>query len=464
MRSGGDTVRSTDAEAFSVAETRRALRVAAIAWGVFGSAWMNLISGAPFANFARQLGADTFRFGLLSSLPFLGVLAQLPASYLVERTRRRRRMFLAFGTSQRFVWVLVAFLPWLISGRHPDARVYVLLGLVVLSSTFGNAGTPGWLSWFADMMPEHIRARYLGNRAALATVTAVIASGVVGWMLDRNSSFSVFRAIFLIAAALGAMDILLFLWVREAPMEREEGPAWRLRNVIVSPLSNRPFRAYLLYALSEAFMFGIAGPFFWLMGLEVLAIGNFWSNVYIMTLPMVLTALVLPLWGNVCDRFGAKPLVTLGTLASIVFPLCWLLATGTRYHGLLGAAAVLGGSFGAAIQVADLSMLFGLTPRRNRSAYIAMLSVASSLGWVIAPSIGGAIAQVLKPVHLHLAGRTFLNLHFLMGISIIARLLHVFLVVPRLPEEPRRTTRDLIRHMSYWSFRRIAGLWTRPQA
>ncbi len=91
-----------------------------------------------------------------------------------------------------------------------------------------------------------------------------------------------------------------------------------------------------------------------------------------------------------------------------------------------------------------------------------MLSVAASLGWVIAPSLGGAIAQALKPVQLHLAGRAFVNLHFLVGISIIVRVLHVLLVVPRLPEQPRETTGGLIRHLAARPFQRLAGLWPRP--
>jgi len=249
--------------------------------------------------------------------------------------------------------------------------------------------------------------------------------------------------------------------VREARMGPREGPAWRLRDVIVGPVSDGAFRGYLLYAFSESLMFGIAGPFFWLMGLEVLKIGNFWSNFYVMMVPMVFTALALPVWGNVCQEFGSKPLVTLGTLVSIVFPLCWGLATPTHHHALLAFASVVGGAFGAAIQVADMNMLFSLTPRQNRSAYIAVLSVAASLGWVIGPSIGGAIAQALRAMELHLAGRTVVNLHFLMALSVVARLAHVLLVVPRLPEDSKHTAGSLVRHLAYWPLQRIGSFWSR---
>lgn len=453
---------SPQADALSPSETRHALWVAAIAWGVFGSSWASLISGAPFANFARSLGASTLMFGLLSSLPFLGVLAQLPASYLVERSRRRRPSFLLFASAQRATWFVVAALPWAVPASHAELRVALLLGLVLLSSTLGHAGTPGWFSWFADLVPEEIRGRYLGQRQALATTTAVLVSALAGYILDRSSSLTVFTVMFSVAAVLGLVDIGMFIPVREPRMAAHEGPPWRLRNVVLAPLSNRPFRGYLLYAWSEALMFGLAGPFFWLMGLEVLGIGNFWSNLYIMMVPMICTAVALPLWGGIVDRFGAKPLVTLGTLVSIVFPVCWSLATPAHYHTLLGVAAVVGGIFGSAIQAADMNMIFALTPRQSRSAYIASVSLAASLGWVIAPTVSGAIAQALKPWHMELGGRTFVNLHALMALSIAARLLHVWLVVPRLPEERGESTIALARHLvtapAAW-----VGRWVSPR-
>jgi len=179
----------------------------------------------------------------------------------------------------------------------------------------------------------------------------------------------------------------------------------------------------------------------------VLKIGNFWSNFYIMIVPMVFTAVTLPLWGALADRFGAKPLVMLGTLSSVVWPLCWIAATPSNYHLPLATAAIVGGGASSSVQAADMSMIFGLTPRRNRSAFLAMVALAASLGWVIAPSAGGAVAQALKPLSFDVFGRTFGNLHVVLAISFVIRFVHAFVVVPRLPEEPKRTTGALVRHL-----------------
>jgi MFS family permease len=458
----GSTIRDGGREdRLTPAETRRALWVAAIAWGVFGSAWASMVSGAVFVSFVREkLGASMVMYGLFSSLPFLGVLAQLPGAWWVERFRRRRPLFLVTSTANRMMWFLVAALPWAIPAQYPGMRLVVLLGLMMVGSALGHAGMPGWFSWFADMIPERVRGRYLGRRAALATTTAVVMSATMSHIIDRNNSFTVFTIIFCAAAVMGLGDIELFFLVREPRMAARETP-WRLWSVILEPLRSRPFRGYLLYALSEAFMFGFAGAFFWLMGLEGLKIGKFWSNLYVMVLPMVFTAVALPLWGNVTGRFGSRPLVTLGTLMSVVFPVCWILATPGRYHVLLGVAAVIGGLFSAAIQVGDMNMIFALTPRESRSAYLAVLSLASSLGWAVAPALGGAVARALEPVHVGLWGLRLGNLHFLMMISLMLRLLHAGLVIPRLPDKEAKPTRALVSYLVCYPFRRMAGWFAR---
>jgi MFS family permease len=456
-------IQQPNPDKLSPAETRRALFVAAVAWGVFGSAWMNLISGAPFVSFAKKLGASTFEFGLLNALPFLGVLGQLAASYWVERHRRRKKLFLICGCLQRGSWLLAALLPWAIPESHPQLRVMALLGLLLFSSTMGNAGNAPWLSWFADYVPVRIRGRYLGQRAALATTTGLITAGLVGWVLDRDSSFAVFSIIFCLAAVLGLTDIIMFIWVRETRMIPHEGPPWQLRSVVMEPLRSAPFRRYLLYAFSEAFMFGVAGPFFWLLAKEDLMIGNFWSNFYIMMVPMIATALTFPLWGNACDKFGSRPLVAVGTFMTIVFPICWIIATPAHHHTVLAIAAIIGGGFGAAIGVADMNMLMSLTPQAGRSAFAAMVGVASALGWVLAPSLSGAFAEAMKDIHVSAAGLTFGNFDFLMLASLILRLLHVFFIVPKLPDTPKGTASGLVRYLVSWPMRRLGSLLSRSE-
>src|SRR5438045_7077420 len=61
---------------------RRTLGLVTLAW-VFGSVWATATGGAPLTLFAHSLGATEFQFGLLSALPFIASLIQMPASALI---------------------------------------------------------------------------------------------------------------------------------------------------------------------------------------------------------------------------------------------------------------------------------------------------------------------------------------------------------------------------------------------
>lgn len=451
-----------DSHPLNPRETRHALLIAAIAWGVFGSAWMTMVGGAPYVTFVRhKLHVSMAMFGLLSALPQLLAGLQLWGALLVERTRRRKRLFLVCGTANRATWFLIAALPWAIPETYPGARVWAFMGLILIGAVLNHLATPAWFSWFGDMVPEHIRARYLSKRAALSTVTVIIVGAIVPVIVDWNSSQLTFSLIFGVAAGFGVTDILLFRSVREPEMPPHEGPPWTIRAVLEEPLKNSAFRRYLLYTFSELFMFGLSGPFFMVIALEYLKIGNFQSNLFASLLFMVFTAVSLPWWGRVCDTFGAKPLAKLGTIGTLIFPLCWLFATPHHYLGYLVTAAVIGGVFGAAIQTADLSMMYLYTPRERRSAYMACLMLANSLGWGLAPYLSGQAVDLLEGVTWQVGGYTFIGLHFLLMATLVARVVHILFVIPRVSEPGARRTRELARHLVLAPWQRLNDGFTR---
>ena len=468
----GSDPSTKEGQPLSPPEIRHALWVAAIAWGVFGSAWMTMVGGTPYVTFVRQrLHVSIFMYTILGSLPYASAVAQLVGSWIVERTRSRRRLFLFCATAGRLTWLLVAALPWVVPATLPALRVGAFLGLMLLASVLGALSTPAWFSWFGDMVPENIRGRYLSQRAALATATQVVAGIIVPWFVDRDSSFATFTIIFAIASLLGTADVSLFWTVREPPMPPHEGEPWpRLRwwsvfvepaRVFRVPLRDRQFRGYLIYALSETFMFGIAGSFFTVMGLEFLKIGNLGTTIYASTIPLICTVVALPLWGGICDRFGHRPLLAFGTLGSVAYPVFWLLATPEHHVTALLGAALIGGSCGAAVTTADMSMMYAFTPREGRSAYMACIMLATSVGWAVAPLLSGKMADLLVGWQYHLWGLTFVNFHLIMLASLIARVLHVIFILPLLPEEHPRPTRDLIRHLARSPFAHLAAGYTR---
>jgi len=436
---------SSRRDRLSQAELRRALLLIALAWGVFGSMWANTVSGAPFAAYARKLGATTLVYGLMASLPFLGTLAQIPGAYIVERTRRRKPLFVWSCLIARASWLVAAALPWLFADAGP--RVVGLMAVVFLSAALGNLGSPGWLSWFGDVVPARTRGKYIGVRARLATLMGMIAALAAGYALDRSSAYWMYTVVLGVAALLGVSDTLLLFGVREPHMTGSADPP-RLMNIVLGPLRDEPFRRYLAYAASSALCQWIIAPFVWLFALEYLGLGKLTANLYLMVLPLAAMTVLFPLWGGLVDRYGCRPTLTLSWIGMSIFPVAWFFATpvGNEWLAIVG---VVTGAFSAGMQVAEFDLMFSMTPAEQRSAYLASVAVASGLAATVAPAVGGAVGQALRGLDVSLWGLQIGNLHVLLLLAVVLRVVHIVYFVPRLAEADakpaKRLAGDLLR-------------------
>lgn len=423
-------------------QLRTNLTIVLISWGVFGACWWNAVLGVAYTAYARLLGASPLMLGFLSASAVLGSVAQPFSSYLIERTGRRKRIFLAACLVQRPLWVVVGALPFIIPAPYAGWRPFGLLALTLGSSLLGYTGNPAWVSWMADIIPDRIRARFLGVRFRLATMTGMLTGLVVGAALDWNSSYYVFLVIFGVAALMGTIDIIMFFFVPRGE-EKPSAQVLSLASIVRLPWRDRRFRPYLAYAGLSAATYGIMGQFTALYLLEYIWVGKLLANVYLMVLPLLVAALLGPTMGRLISRFGNRPVLLVMTVLAVPLPLMWG-AAGPGSHLLLASTSALSGVVTAAQGVADLNMLFALTPARNRSAYIAAVFLVAGLIGAVAPVVGGAIAQALAGWSGSLAGLRLVNLHAVFLVATLLRVVHVVVVVPALPEPEARPAAELL--------------------
>lgn len=161
-------------------DLRSALRQIIVSW-LFGAAWMYLVSGAIFTRYAKLLHVSNFGFGILATVPFIGALAQLPASLFLERYGRRKQTFLWCAALHRSLWLVIAALPWLLP---PSLQWPALLSVMLLSTVLANISTPAWLAWMAELIPGQIRGRYFSRRIQFGQAVGLVLSFLSGLVLD----------------------------------------------------------------------------------------------------------------------------------------------------------------------------------------------------------------------------------------------------------------------------------------
>ncbi|MFD1607792.1 MFS transporter [Oceanobacillus luteolus] len=117
-----------------------------------------------------------------------------------------------------------------------------------------------------------------------------------------------------------------------------------------------------------------------------------------------------PMWGRISDRFGRKPVILIGIFGlSLSF---FMLALSTEVW-MLFAARIVGGILSAANMPTVMAYVADITTEEERSKGMGIIGVATGLGFIFGPAIGGVFTNIDLHAPFYLAGAlSFLTLIF----------------------------------------------------
>jgi MFS family permease len=451
----------------AVRPLRSSLQFLTAAW-LFGSVWLTATSGAPLTQFAQSLGASKFQFGLLAALPFISSLLSMPASLLIDRTGKRKKIFLFGLYEQRLSWFVIALVPLLLvrlfgmEAARPHAMAAFLL-LVFLMHCGQAVGGPAWVSWMADLVPDRARGRYFGRRRSWGIVTAIPTALLVGWILDSllpgGAAADPLRTLiccamlFMCAAVCGAMDIALHHPIPEIPSRPN-------RDVSVlagfsQPLRDPQFLWFAGFVASLTFAVSFMGQFVTLYVIDKLNVTNTGTQLMLIVAPSLAQLLVLSGWGHACDRMGKKPVMAIASLGLVPVGLAWcFMNDGAIWLGYLLSG--LGAALWAGVEVANLNVVLEMAGSDDakggsRASYVAVNSVIINIAGCLGGLGSGLLAEWLgdRTFELGFLGLAPIGFYeVLFAISGVMRLLAVVVFLPRLKEPKARPTHEALRFMT----------------
>jgi MFS family permease len=429
--------------------TRQALRISNIE-GSWATLHFVLTSGAFFTGFALMLGANDFQLGLLSAMPLLAQVFQLPGAWLVEKTGHRRVLVGWFSVISRTFWLPIALIPALFAD-HP-MRMFIALCLA--SSIAMNLASSGWVAWMSALVPPSIRGRYFATRGRITGVVAIVASLGGGLAIDLfkhyDREYAGYLVLMMIAVGAGLMAFRLILRQPDPDYRAEALPA--LTTYLAQPMRDANYRRIIAFYLYWLFAVNLASPFFNAHLLKHMG-WNFRSMALLGVVSSVTTILLQSSWGRAVDRYGHKPVLMITAIGIIHLPFYYAFCPWDRQWPIY-LNAMFGGVFWAGFGLASFNQLIDVLPARRRTMYVAVLSALSGVTNFFAATFSGWLADLFEGVRWQFGSLTVVNYQILFIITGLVRIPGL-LLLRRIREPDAEGTGVVIRKVFDGFYRRL---------
>jgi len=411
-----------------------------VIWAVTAGMLGTIVTTGPvWSAFQRQiLGANDFQLGLISAVPFAASAFQIFLSYIMEKRRNRRFMFLFLGLLGRSFWILIGLVPYLFPAFSVDLRIWLVVVFVVMVYTGNSAVGLGYGSLMGDLVPMRIRGSYFSVRQMISLASGVIAGLLISTMIDRIGRPGYTIALVL-AGITQLMDVGCYFFIKWPPMTESEGVPLSFFAMLREVFTNKPFVKLLIFYSVWLFSANIAGPFWNVYMLEDLQMNFTQMSLYTQIISNITTVLIISRWGRLIDRYGNKPVLQMAALLVALSPLPWFFATPATTFFVLMSNVISGASWPVS-DVCQQNLYLSHSPQVHRSMYIAVFLASINLfGVALGNAAGGWLMQApfaaLASHHYVFLGMDMTRTRYLFLATVILRFVVLFIYLPRISEE-----------------------------
>ncbi len=322
--------------------------------------------------YAESLGASSLWIGVIfASYPIGRVLATPVAGRISDR--RGRKPFILVGLLA-YGAISFAFMATTLAPQ--------LAFLRLLHGVAGAMILPVAQAYVGDICPPGEEGKWMGYaNAAFASGFGFgpLIGGVLGEQMGMNAAF----------VAMGSLSLVAFIiavrFLPESGQQQSATSHSSLRDLSRSSMMNGLLALRMTLAMGTAAFFA----FLPIMASNSLDLSSSLIGTLLATNMLLSSLLTIPL-GRIADRLSRRYLAIGGCLVTSLF--LFAIPLGQSFSVLL-AIAVLG-SLGSATTLPAASALTVQVGRQyGMGSSIALFSMAQSMGMVIGPMVGGAVAD-----------------------------------------------------------------------
>lgn len=405
----------------------RTLRVANVDAAIAVS-FTTLTTGAFLVGFVQLLGGSDLWIGLLSAIPSLVGVLQIPGAIWGRGFPSFKRFITPAGIIWRLCYVPMILLPLL--AWPNDLRLALMATLVLVASAVIAVVQPIYNDWLAEMIPENSRGWYFARRNAIGAITGAIVGIIGGALLDgfraRQLDAQGFSVVFALGVVCGIVSLFFYFRMQDIPRPNPiRQPLIDGLRAMRTPVRDRTFRNVLIFLCFAITSQLLAGNLFTAFGRESLNL-NFKILQGLAVSMAVGNVVSAPLWGFLSDKYGNKPILTLALLMVALNPLAWMLCIPGQetYNAiLLLTTHILMGVGWAGVALCQFNLVLATAPTADRANYLGTGLTVMAVTGGVAPLLGAALMASLR-THYH----PEIAYKILFGVSLVLRFASVGLL------------------------------------
>lgn len=370
----------------------------------------------PFGvKFLQRIGGDSFHISLLNSLPGLVAAVSLfPASIIISRLKKKKKITAVFIFISRFILFITAFVPLLPATIRPLAFV-LLISIMNCPDAVSQNSFQGILG---DMFDGRLRAQAISLRVKFGNVVVPMVTLITGFVISylpvNDQQRILYYQIFFVAAFLiGLVEIYFFNRFKvqntEDRVENAEPPKIGF-GMVKDILTDRKFTPYFYTTILFIFFWQAGWPLCSIYQIQNLQATEIWLALFTVS-SCIAGFLSSGFWRKFIHKHGNAMTLSLSAILIagnlLLFPLTpnvYFMTLLSFYSGF----ALFG------INTCVLNGLLEVTPDDNRLVYISVYNTCANLSLFISPLVAHTLLSQygIKPALFIITAGRFLSSAF----------------------------------------------------
>lgn len=358
--------------------------------------------GLGFASFATiiplfvaTMTDSALLIGLIPAIHNAGwQLPQLFTARWVSRQPRFKPLVMRMTIHERLPYLGLAVVAWLIPVLGEQTSLKLAFMLLIWHGLGAGLTANPWQSMIGKIIPANRRSTFIGTQSAVANLLASVGAVFAGIILQKLASPLDFSLNFLLCSLAMVVSWFFLAWTREPdrpPASNNtlatQAEFWSgVRSIL---RRDRDFRWFLVARMIS--QFAIMGAAFYsvfvvrLHGASEFQVG--WMTGALLGVSIIANVSM----GWIGDRWGRKGVMEIGLGAASLGALLAWWAPNSAWFYLVFALAAIGN---VAIWTIGISMSMDFGTEAERPTYIGMANTLIAPANILAPFLGGWLAQV----------------------------------------------------------------------